>query len=98
MSTLPDVDPHEVVPAVSERRLFEQLDKLRREQIKLRETASSGIADAKRSARLRQIDVESATAWSGIRSARAAARATHRARFAQPPLDPFRGFVPRKPQ
>jgi hypothetical protein len=98
VSSLVDVDSHEVVPPVSERQLFDRLDKLRREQVSLREAASSGVADAKRSERLRQIDAESATAWTAIRSARAAERAAHRARFAPAPLDPFRGFVRRKPE
>jgi hypothetical protein len=78
------------------RKLFEQLRKLRREQVKLRERVASSGMDAKGSERLRQIDVESTAAWSGIRSARAEARAAYRARIAGPPLDPFRALIQRK--
>jgi hypothetical protein len=86
-----------VAPAMQERQLFEQLAKLRTEQMKLRAHASAGGLDAKGVERMRQIEVEATAAWSGIRSARAEGRAAHRARFVSAPaLNPFRGLVPRK--
>lgn len=94
----PGVDPQSAGPVVPERQLYEQLARLRHEQTTLREITATGLVDAKRSARLRQIDVESAALWSGIRSARAAGRAAYRARVAPPPLDPFRRFVRRRPR
>jgi hypothetical protein len=90
------MEPRGVASVVRERQLFEQLAKLRREQVKLRERVASSGMDAKGSERLRQIEVESTAAWSGIRSARAEARAAYRARIAGPPLDPFRSLIQRK--
>jgi hypothetical protein len=91
------MDAREVAPGVREHQLFDQLAKLRREQVKLRERASTSVLDPKGIERLRQIEAESNTAWTGIRSARAEIRAAYRARFAGPPPDPFRGLVKRKP-
>lgn len=91
------MEPRAPAPELRERQLFEQLAKLRREQVKLRERSVAGEIDAARSERLRQIDVESTAAWSSIRAARAEARAAHRAQMAGPPLDPFRALIQRKP-
>ena len=85
-----------MAPAVQERQLFEQLARLRREQLALRARPVMPSAESQRSERLRQIDVESAAAWNGIRAARAAARAEYRARFA-PAVDPLRAIIRRKP-
>lgn len=84
------MDPHSAAPIASETQLFEQLAKLRHEETMLRAIMATGVVDAKRSARLRQIAVEAGEVWSGIRSARAASRAAYLARIAPPPLDPFR--------
>jgi hypothetical protein len=87
------MESREVAPAVRERQLFEQLAKLRHEGEKLRGVAAVSPLDRTRSERLRQIDAEQAATWTGIREARAAGRAEWRARFAGPPLDPFRAMI-----
>ncbi|HEY7137741.1 MAG TPA: hypothetical protein VIB48_21990 [Acidimicrobiia bacterium] len=91
------MDPREVAPVVRERQLFEQLAKLRQEQHALRDQPAAPALEQQRAARLRQIDVESAAAWTAIRAARAESRAEHRARFGAAPTDRFRGLLPRKP-
>jgi hypothetical protein len=67
---------------VSERQLFDQLTKLRNEQLKLRGQALVRPPDKTGVARLHQIEVETTAVWSGIRETRAAHRAAYRARFA----------------
>jgi hypothetical protein len=76
------MEPRIVGPVTSERQLFDQLTKLRNEQLKLRDQALVRPPDKAGVARLHQIDVETNAVWSGIRETRAANRAAHRARFA----------------
>ncbi|HEY7137278.1 MAG TPA: hypothetical protein VIB48_19640 [Acidimicrobiia bacterium] len=90
------MEPREVAPIVRERQLFEQLARLRREQQVLRDKPAAPALEQQRAARLRQIDVESAAAWTAIRAARAASRTQHRARFGAEPADRFRALLPRK--
>lgn len=92
------MEPREVAPVVRERQLFEQLAKLRQEQHVLRDQPAAPALEQQRAARLRQIDVESAEAWTAIRVARAENRAAHRARFGPEPADRFRGLLPKKPE
>jgi hypothetical protein len=90
------MEPREVAPTVRERQLFDQLTRLRREQLTLRAAPAALAPDRHRTERLRQIDIESTAVWTDIRAARAAARAEHRARFAVPRPDPFRGLLDKR--
>jgi hypothetical protein len=92
------MEPREVAPVVRERQLFEELARLRLEQHALRDQPAAPALEQQRASRLRQIDVESAAAWSAIRAARAESRAQQRARFGGPSADRFRGLLPKKPE
>jgi hypothetical protein len=79
-----------------ERQLFDQLARLRQEQVGLRRDALVRPPDKGAADRLRRIDVESTALWVSIREARAAGRAAHRARFtARRVVDAAQSELPR---